>query len=250
MPATLSFTAQADGTALFEQLRPRLTAISRRIVGSQAEAEDVVQDCFLRWHRTRAAAKGAPDTPAAWLTTVVQHRSIDRLRKRVREQAALAAADPASGIAPALPDGPLLRRAELGDALARLLATLSPAERLALVLHEAFECDHATIAAVLGTKAANARQHLSRARRRLRAVGDTAPTDDKLCRELVRRFQAALDGVDLPAMVSLLAAEQPVSVLGKEDPREQDQREDDAGRRVRPVAACANDACYALAWAA
>lgn len=228
MPAT----PDADG-ALFEQLRPRLTAISRRIVGSMAEAEDIVQDCFLTWHGAEQAALA---TPAAWLTTVVQHRSIDRLRKQVRDAvAARAAMELAPEVPPAPPEEHLLRRASLGEALARLLARLSPSERLALVLHEVFDCEHADIAAVLGTRAVNARQHLARARRRLREDQDAAAPDEKLSRELVRRFQLALNGVDVPAMVTLLAGEQPVSVC--------------ASLRLG-TGTCANDACYRPALAA
>jgi len=197
-----------DGT-LFEQLRPRLTAISRRIVGSAAQAEDIVQDCFLKWHGSEQAALA---TPAAWLTTVVRHQSIDWLRKRMREAvAADAAGDLVPAVAPALPEEGLLLRAELAAALARLLA-LSPSERLALVLHEVLECKHADIAAVLGTSAENARQHLARARRRLREDKREVSAEEKLCRDLVRRFQAAINGRDVPAMVTLLAGEQPVSV--------------------------------------
>jgi len=225
-------TPDPDG-ALFEQLRPRLTAISRRIVGSEAEAEDVVQDCYLKWHRAEQAAL---DTPAAWLTTVVQHQSIDRLRKRARDAVAELGADELFPDAPpVLPEDGLLRRAELGEALGRLLACLSPAERLTLVLHEVFECGHADIAAVLGTKTVNARQHLARARRRLRERGAEVPADEKLCRELVRRFQAAINGLDVPAMVTLLAAEQPVSVCDVSVPA---------------MRACANDAVYGFALAA
>lgn len=136
---------------LFEQLRPRLTAISRRIVGSEAEAEDVVQDCFLKWH---GAERASLATPAAWLTTVVQHQSIDRLRRRARDEVAAHAAMQLIPAAPvALPEDGLLRDAELAGALARLLACLTPAERLALVLREAFDCEHADIAAALGTTA-------------------------------------------------------------------------------------------------
>jgi RNA polymerase sigma-70 factor (ECF subfamily) len=223
-----------DG-ALFEQLRPRLTAISRRIVGSEAEAEDVVQDCFLKWHRIDRSALA---TPAAWLTTVVRHRSIDRLRKRARDAVAEIAASDLVPDAPAvLPEDGLLRRAELGAALGRLLANLSPSERLALVLHEAFECGHADIAAVLGTKTMNARQHLARARRRLRKGGSEARMDEKLCRELVKRFQAALEGLDVPAMAMLLAAEQPVSVC-------------DAPQPHLHAGASANDASYGFRLAA
>ncbi|MRW93107.1 sigma-70 family RNA polymerase sigma factor [Duganella sp. FT80W] len=206
----------------FEQLRPRLKAISLRIVGSEAEAEDVVQDCFFKW---RVAEQAALLTPAAWLTTVVQHQSIDRLRQRAREALALQAAAGGEGVPIALaaqPEDALLRRAEVAEALACLLACLSPAERLALVLHEVLECDHADIAAALGITVANARQHLSRARRRLRERAAEALREEKLNRELVRRFQAAINSRDVPAVVTLLTDAQPLAV-------------------------CANDACYALA---
>src|SRR5438067_5581142 len=144
---TMQHTPDTDG-ALFEQLRPRLTRISRRIVGSEAEAEDIVQDCFLKWH---AAEQRLLATPAAWLTTVVQHQSIDRLRKRARDAlAAHTAMELLPEVAPALPEDELVRRAELGEALARMLACLSPSERMALVLHEVFECGHADIAVALG----------------------------------------------------------------------------------------------------
>ena len=215
-----------DG-ALFERLRPRLKAISLRIVGSEADAEDVVQDCFLKWHGTDSDALA---TPAAWLTTVVRHQSIDRLRRRVRDAAAAhAALELAPAAAPVPPEDTLLRRAALAGALARLLACLSPAERLALVLHDVLDCSHADIAAALGLSPANARQHLSRARRRLRAQADETPPDEKLCRELIRRFHAALDGRDVPAMVTLLGDAQPLAVRAR---------------------ACANDAVYAVLAAA
>lgn len=214
-------------TNVFEQLRPRLVALSLRIVGSAADAEDVVQDCFLKW---QAADRDALATPAAWLTTVVQHQSIDRLRRRAREvQAAHAAMELVPAAPPALPDEALLRRADVGDALARLFARLSPSERLALVLFDVFECGHADIAGLLRTTPANARQHLSRARRRLRAPDGDTPPDEKLCRELIRRFHAALDGLDVPAMVSLLTETQPMAVRAQ---------------------ACANDAAYGFLIAA
>ena len=229
MPASFD----TDGT-LFEALRPRLTAISRRIVGSEADAEDVVQDCWLKWQVSDQADLA---TPAAWLTTVVQHQSIDRLRRRTREELAThASLDLVPEALSASPEDDALRRAASGEALARLLACLSPAERMALVLREVFECEHADIAAALGTKPANARQHLARARRRLLAHREDAP-EEKLCRELVLRFQAAINGLDLPAIVTLLGGEQPVSVHGMPQP-------------WLRGGACANDALYALALAA
>ena len=227
-------TPDPDGV-LFEGLRRRLTAISRRIVGSEAEAEDIVQDCFLTWHQ---AERRALLTPAAWLTTVVQRRSIDLLRKRAREGvAAHLAQELAPDQAPAPPEHALLRRAELGEALACLLARLSPSERLALVLHKAFDCEHADIAALLGTTPANARQHLARARRRLRAENDEPPMDETLSRELVRRFQTEINGADVPMVAALLAGEQPVSVHA-------------SSRSPIRMGACANDASYGFALAA
>lgn len=222
--------------ALFEQLRPRLTAISRRIVGSQADAEDIVQDSFIKWQHTERQTLA---TPAAWLTTVVRHGSIDHLRRRLREETALHSADaPAAEALMPTPEDRLLQRAELGAALARMLACLSPAERLALVLHEVFDCPHADIAAVLGARVDAARQHLARARRRLRQAVDrddgTMTPDDKLCRDLIHRFHTALGGADIAAMTTLLGGEQPLFVSDAPQPRAH-------------AGASANDVCYRLA---
>ena len=202
-----------NDAVLFERLRARLTAISRRIVGSQADAEDIVQDCFLKW---RAVDQSALLTPAAWLTTVIQHQSIDHLRRRAREaEAALGAMALQPTSAPGLP-GHLLLQADLADALARLVARLSPSERMALVLREVFDLSHADIAVILGASKVNARQYLSRARRRLResedAGADQTEPGERLGRELITRFQAAIHGLDMPALVNLLGAEQPMSV--------------------------------------
>ncbi len=230
----MRITHDPDG-ATFERLRPRLTAISRRIVGSDAEAQDIVQDCFIKW---RDADHATLLTPAAWLTTVVQHQSVDLLRKRNREAlGAHATMELLPAATPALPEDALLRRAELGEALARMRARLSPAERLTLVLHEVFDCKHGDIAAVLGTKSANIRQHLVRARRRLRQSAQETPADQKLSRELIRRFQSAINGEDMPAMVTLLGEEQPVSVH-------------DAAPVAGTAKPCANDASYRIAVAA
>jgi len=111
-----------------------------------------------------------------------------------------------------------------------VLARLSPSERLALVLHEVFECPHADIAAALGRRIDNARQHLARARRRLRERATETPPDQKLCRDLIRRFHAALHGADIPAITLLLMGGQAMFVA-------------DAQIEARG-AASANDACY------
>lgn len=223
-----------DG-ALFERLRPRLHAISRRIVGSEAEAEDIVQDCFLKWQSTDQTVL---TTPVAWLTRVVQHQSIDRLRQRQRDHlAAHTALELAPDDAPAPPESDLLRRADLGEALVQLLTRLSPSERLALVLHEVFECEHADIAAVLGTKPVNARQHLARARRRLRdAAAQALPIDEQPEQEQIRQFQMALTRLDVPALLTLLG--EPTAMLY-------------TGPRCRMGAtACANEGVFGVLMAA
>lgn len=226
------FSPTDPTAALFEQLRPRLAAISCRILGSDAEADDVVQDCFLKWQITDQSALL---TPAAWLTTVVQHQSIDRLRQRARDAIAVnTAAELFPAIASGSPEQELLRREELGEALARLLSCLSPAQRCALVLHEVFGCEHAAIAAALGTQVVTARQHLARARRRLSERSTDVPSSERLCRELIRRFQAAINDLDIPAMLTLLGDEQPMSVIRSPQVR---NRADHS----------ANDALYALA---
>lgn len=106
-----------------------------------------------------------------------------------------------------------------------------------MIMHDVFECPHADIAAALGTTTVNTRQYLARARRRLRENKDEVSPDEKLSRELIRRFQAAINGVDVPAMVALLVEEQPVFMRTS------------AQLRVR-ASACANDASYCVALAA
>jgi len=232
----MACTTDTDG-ALFEQLRPRLKAISCRIVGSEDEAEDIVQDCFFKWQSSEPLAL---ITPAAWLTTVVQHQSIDRLRTRARERTALRAIMEMVPDLPSVsPEDELLRCAELGEGLARLLARLSPTEGKVFVLREAFEYEHAEIAAVLGTNTVNARQYLARARRRLREDEIEAPVSEELCRELLGRFHTAINDMDVSAIVTLLGEEQPVSVSKSHRLQIHDL-----------VGACANDASYVIALAA
>lgn len=202
MPPTLD----TDG-AVFERLRPRLKAISCRILGSEAEAEDIVQDCFLKW---RDADQASLVTPAAWLTTVVQRQSIDRLRQRSRDVAALLCA--AEALPPPdvmTPEELALRGAEIASAMASMMARLSAPERIAIVLHEVFEYEHTAIADLLGISCAGSRQHLARARKRLQLRAEELGPEEKLCRELVRDFQAAINGQDRDAVVTLLTGDQP-----------------------------------------
>lgn len=190
----------------FEEQRPRLFGIAYRMLGSVAEAEDVVQDAWLRWD----AATDVED-PAAFLTTVVTRLSINVLESaRVRRE---------TYIGPWLPEpvdtshDPLLgaERAEaLELAVLLLLERLTPAERAAYVLHQAFAYPHRRIAEVLETTEANARQLASRARRRIDTDrGRTARADER--ERLLTAFVAALRSGDVAALEAVLV-EDAVSV--------------------------------------
>jgi RNA polymerase sigma-70 factor (ECF subfamily) len=158
---------EKDKISGFEAARARLTSIAYRMLGSRAEAEDIVQDAWLKWH---AAAEGDLRTPAAWLTTVTTRLAIDRIRRLQSEQTARtneSLTQPwMDEVAPSAEDE-ALRAAAVSEAVALLFERLSDDERAAFVLHEAFECDYAEIADVVGKTPAHCRQLAHRARQRL-----------------------------------------------------------------------------------
>ena len=165
MTAPARATTSEDGLAAFLMLRPRLFRIAHRILGSAAEADDIVQDVWLRWQMTdRTIVRDV----AAFLATATTRLAINVLQSaRSRRE---------SHTGPALPELPdtdadQSRRAERAEALAAaldiLVKSLSPKERAAFVLREAFEYAYRDIARVLGLREANARQIVTRARRRV-----------------------------------------------------------------------------------
>ncbi len=191
--------AATDQTARFEAERPRLTRIAAGILGDHAEAEDIVQQAWLRWD-TRAADV---EQPAAWLTTVVTRLCLDRLRVRVPEPVdtdwtepsapAALAPDPAEDVA--LAD-------TVGIALAVVLERLTPSERVAFVLHDTFGFGFPTIAEVLTTTPVAARKLASRARAKVGgAQDDEMPADW----QVVDAFLDAARGGDLQRLLTLLA---------------------------------------------
>lgn len=191
---------QAD---LFEAERPRLVGIATRVLGDHAEAEDVVQQAWLRLHGTDAEIDSLP----AWLTTVVTRLCLDRLRARTpvpMEDIDLGetAGDPADDVA--LAD-------TVGLALHLVLDRLSPGERVAFVLHDSFGFDFPTIAAVLGTTPAAARKLASRARAK---VAQPQPEDRLADWEVVDAFMAAARNGEFDRLLQLLA---PDATVGADD---------------------------------
>ncbi|MEI4270531.1 sigma-70 family RNA polymerase sigma factor [Klenkia sp. LSe6-5] len=187
-------------TEEFEAERPRLTALAARVLGDRAEAEDVLQQAWLRLARTDADVVDLP----AWLTTVTTRLCLDRLKARTPvpvEEVELpgAAPDPADDVV--LAD-------TVGLALQVVLDRLPPRERVAFVLHDSFGFEFATIAAVLDTTPAAARKLASRARAR---VAQPPAQDGPADAAVVDAFMAAARGGDLARLLELLAPDAGVS---------------------------------------
>lgn len=182
----------------FEAQRPRLTAVAARILGSRAEAEDVLQEAWLRLSRTDDV-----DDLAAWLTTVVTRLCLDHLRKRRTRADAEAGVD----VVPADPEADTLLDERVGEAMQVVLDALAPAERAAFVLHDLFGYRFDEIGPALGRSTVAARQLASRARRKVQ--GAPEPAADRAARAESRRvvdaFLIAARGGDLATLLSLLA---------------------------------------------
>src|ERR1700685_2383100 len=148
-----------DGTD-FDAERPRLTAIAVRILGSNGDADDVVQEAWLRLSRTDAI-----DDLPAWLTTVVTRLCLDHLRKR-RTRSVAEAGAPVEPVDPD-PEADALLAERMGDAMQVVLDTLAPAERATFVLHDVFGYPFDEISAVMGRSSTAVRQLASRARRKV-----------------------------------------------------------------------------------
>ena len=196
-------SALAPDANAFVRARPRLFAIARRVLGNAADADDVVQDAWMRWVQTD---RSTVRDPAAFLATTTTRLALNVGQSaRVRRETAFApqlldAVD--SGADPAL--GAEQRHA-LEPALSAILETLSPGERAVYVLREGFDYPHRRIAKVLGLTEANARQLATRARRHV--AGEARWTVDPAEHErLVDAFVAAARTGDLGRLESLLAA--------------------------------------------
>ena len=188
----------------FEADRPRLTSVAYRMLGSAAEADDAVQEAWLRLSRADAAEI---ENLTAWLTTVVGRVCLDMLRsRRTRSEAPLEATAPIE--ADDDPERDAVLADSVGLALLVVLDTLGPAERLSFVLHDMFAVPFEDIAPIVGRTPEAARQLASRARRRVQG-GEAARTADpghpiSRQKEVVDAFLAASRGGDFEALLALL----------------------------------------------
>ncbi|MEV7735189.1 sigma-70 family RNA polymerase sigma factor [Streptomyces sp. NPDC088921] len=184
----------------FEAHRGQLRAVARRMLGSGAEAEDAVQETWVRMSRSDTTHV---DNLGGWLTTVVGRVCLDMLRsRRSRAEQPLEPEVPVPA-AVADPEQDVLLADSVGSALLVVLDTLTPAERLAFVLHDLFAVPYDEIAGVIGKSPAATRQLASRARRRVRGAQAT-DTDRTRRRELVDAFLAAARDGDFDALLEVL----------------------------------------------
>jgi RNA polymerase sigma factor (sigma-70 family) len=193
-------TPVTEPTQLFEQHRQQLRAVAYRMLGSLSEADDAVQETWLRLARTDT---GDVENLAAWLTTVVARVCLNTLRaRRQRREEPLDVRIPDPVISD--PEDAAVVADSVGLALLVVLDTLSPNERLAFVLHDMFAVPFDEIGAIIDRSPAATRQLASRARRR---VQDQAPTPDPDLarqREAVDAFLAAAHDGDFDALVAVL----------------------------------------------
>ncbi|WP_327355192.1 sigma-70 family RNA polymerase sigma factor [Streptomyces sp. NBC_01304] len=189
----------------FEEERPRLRAVAYRMLGSLSEADDAVQEAWIRLNRSDVAEV---ENLAAWLTTVVTRLCLNMLRSRdSRREDPLESyvPDPAGGAGEAVdPEEEALLADSVGVAMLVVLDTLAPPERLAFVLHDMFQVPFDEIGPMLERTPAAVRQLASRARRRVKG-GTPVPAPD-LARQhkVVEAFLAATRGGDFEALVALL----------------------------------------------
>ena len=188
----------------FEANRGHLRAVAFRMLGSRAEAEDAVQEAWLRLTRSD---RGSVDNLSGWLTTVVARICLDMLRSRkTRREEPLDL--PAHGAIVDIVSNPEREAAfadSVGIALLVVLQTLSPAERVAFVLHDMFDLPFEEIAAVIGRSAAAARQLASRARRRVQGQPETPDVDLARKRSIAEAFLIASRNGDLEGLIAVLA---------------------------------------------
>jgi RNA polymerase sigma factor (sigma-70 family) len=189
----------------FEANRPHLRAVAYRMLGSATEADDAVQEAWIRLSRSDTTGV---ENLAGWLTTVTARVCLDMLRSRTsRREEPLEEARSEPATLPAVgidPEDEAVLADSVGLALLVVLETLTPAERLAFVLHDLFAVPFDEIAPIVGRSPAAARQLASRARRRVQGPATVPEADVARQREVVEAFLAAARGGDFDGLLALL----------------------------------------------
>jgi len=183
--------------------RDRLFGIAYRMLGSRADAEDVLQDAWLRWHEQDASELRSTE---AWLTTMVTRLAIDRLRAAKAQRAAYFGPwlpEPLAEIEVATPESHAEFASDVSVAFMHLLERLGEEERAAFVLHDVFDCDYDDIAETLGKTPAACRQLVHRARERVTTERRRFRVDEAARIDMLKRFMAAAESGDFNAIKSM-----------------------------------------------
>lgn len=207
-----STAGNSERTATFERERSHLLSVAFRILGSDSEAEDAVQEAWIKYGH---ADTSHVQNVSAWLTTVVARLCLDSLRRRrevTQEPADLLSASVSRGDEP---EELALLASELTEAFMIVLDELTPPQRVALVLHDVFGATFDEVAHVLGTTAGSAKKLASRARGRLRQRADGPAGDVKEAQRVVEAFLDAAQQGDTDRLVALLDP----SVIRTADPQ-------------------------------
>ncbi|MBU8977831.1 RNA polymerase sigma-70 factor [Lysobacter sp. MMG2] len=194
-----------DATATFGRLRPRMLGAAYRMLGSLSEAEDVVQDVWLRWHDANPARI---ENAEAWLIAATTRRAIDRLRLARNERehyVGIWLPEPVLTDGPSTPEQVQEASSDLSIAFLTVLERLAPDARAAFLLHEVFEADYAQIADILGKTEATCRKIVQRAKEHLREDRPRYVVSDQAHQRLMRRFLEAVSSGDFAAMKTLMA---------------------------------------------
>jgi RNA polymerase sigma-70 factor (ECF subfamily) len=189
--------------------RRRLIGLAYRLLGSVAEAEDAVQEAFARWYAMSAQRQDAIESPGAWLTTVTGRICLDVLRSaRARRESYVGEWIPEplpepTGVAAADPADRITLDESVSMAFLVVLESMTPAERVAFILHDVFRYPFAEVAEIVGRTPAACRQLATSARRRIRASQPPATPTAEMA-GIVREFKQAWEAKDVHALIGLL----------------------------------------------
>lgn len=194
-----------SSTDIFNQHRQRLFGIAYRMLGSRADAEDVLQDAYLRWHDVDTAEVRSSE---AWLTTTVTRLSIDRLRKAKIEREAYFGPwlpEPLADSDLQTPEAAAELESDVSIAFLTVLETLSPEERAAFILHDIVDDDYVDIAEALGKTEVACRQMVHRARERLTSRRRRFVVDDATRIAMLEKFIGVVSSGDREELIALFA---------------------------------------------
>jgi len=211
-------TEEEQLAADFESHRPYLHAIAFRVLGSHADADDAVQEAWLRLHRTGG---GSIADLRGWLTTVTSRICLDVLRRRGTRgeeplELSVGMLSPDAGSRTS-PEDEALLASSVGIALYVVMDALTPAERVSFVLHDVFEIPFDAIAAILGRSTPAAKMLATRARARIR-LGTPATTTGAAERQVIDAFLAAAGRGDIAGLLAVLAPEAELRASGPQGP--------------------------------